>query len=458
MDKVRKLRRYGRKDYSLVVDFPVEIVGRDGVVRRYSFEESIRLYQRRIASANTRYQDSEVALAEVAHCQRRIEQLRRSYFARYGWTSLLAARNRRLLGDELAGEVAAFLRRFVEGTELDPESFRLTQVEAGPEVQVYFAQRMSEDGEARDALLLYLYSFENPDVCPTREGFFTFLKVLQGVRHVAEGVETLLAFHHTADCGLILTGRKGEGLEILQDVGEGMPGLELPWLESRMSRPDPLKEANIHLRQGRVAEALGLYQSALEDNPYRRVAYLGAAVCADLLGADADAETAALMGTRYFPEDPHLWDQLAVARLRLGDRAGAAAACARVAALEGESDGSRLVGAVLALERGRPLLARGVLRGTADPDLDKATRNEKILLVGWVCARLALGAVAALALSRGGWFPGGVGALGALGALIAAELLLRRYVAQVARGNPRWRLARVSALLRAVESVASTAQ
>ncbi len=38
MDKSRKLRRYLKKDYRQLVDFPVEIVGRDGVVRRYTFE------------------------------------------------------------------------------------------------------------------------------------------------------------------------------------------------------------------------------------------------------------------------------------------------------------------------------------------------------------------------------------------------------------------------------------
>ena len=63
MDKGRKLRRYSRKEYSQVVDFPVEIVGRDGVVRRYTFEESVRLYQRRIASAGMRYDDGEVVKA-----------------------------------------------------------------------------------------------------------------------------------------------------------------------------------------------------------------------------------------------------------------------------------------------------------------------------------------------------------------------------------------------------------
>ena len=63
MDKSKKLKRYQRKDYKHLVSFPVEIVGRDGVVRRYSFESSVRLYQRRIASSRLRYHDPEVAAA-----------------------------------------------------------------------------------------------------------------------------------------------------------------------------------------------------------------------------------------------------------------------------------------------------------------------------------------------------------------------------------------------------------
>ena len=98
-----------------MVDFPVEIVGRDGVVRRYSFEESVRLYQRRIESAGMRYDDGEVVQAEVRHCRLRIEQLRKSYFARYGWDALRTPGSGRLDG-EFAGEVAAFLRRCLSET------------------------------------------------------------------------------------------------------------------------------------------------------------------------------------------------------------------------------------------------------------------------------------------------------------------------------------------------------
>ena len=39
---------------------PVEIVGRDGVTRRYTFEDAIRLYQRRVTFAPIRYRDAEL--------------------------------------------------------------------------------------------------------------------------------------------------------------------------------------------------------------------------------------------------------------------------------------------------------------------------------------------------------------------------------------------------------------
>ena len=90
LNKSHKIRRYKRKDYTAVVEFPVEIIGRDGVVRRYSFEESIRLYQRRIASADLRYSDTELIEAEKQHCINRINQLRKSFFARNGWPALEA--------------------------------------------------------------------------------------------------------------------------------------------------------------------------------------------------------------------------------------------------------------------------------------------------------------------------------------------------------------------------------
>ena len=120
LDKSHKIRRYKRKDYTAVVDFPVEIIGRDGVVRRYSFEESIRLYQRRIASADLRYADGELIQAEKEHCLSRIAQLRRSFFAHNGWPAVETVDQVEGGPEFLAAEVAAFLRRCLSPVDARP--------------------------------------------------------------------------------------------------------------------------------------------------------------------------------------------------------------------------------------------------------------------------------------------------------------------------------------------------
>ncbi len=169
MDKVKKLRRYSRKDYTQLVAFPVEIVGRDGVIRRYSFEASIRLYQRRIASAATRYEDTDVVDAEVVHCRRRIDQLRKSYFHRYGTDLGPAGAGGELTG-EFAGEVAAFLRRFYGlsgGSGLEVRC--VSEQEHG---RTWFVR-----GQDRQSYILYLFRFEHYGACSGREAFFALLRM-----------------------------------------------------------------------------------------------------------------------------------------------------------------------------------------------------------------------------------------------------------------------------------------
>ena len=63
------------KKYSDYIDFPVEIVGKDGVVRYYTFEESVSLYQRRIRLARLRYDSPAERKKELEHCSNRIAQL-----------------------------------------------------------------------------------------------------------------------------------------------------------------------------------------------------------------------------------------------------------------------------------------------------------------------------------------------------------------------------------------------
>lgn len=411
VEKTRKLRRYTRKDYSQVVDFPVEIVGRDGVVRRYSFEESVRLYQRRIASASMRYGDHDVIDAEVHHCRRRIEQLRRSYFARYGWSAIKVMDSPGVLAGEFAGEVAAFLRRCLEGTTLDPEALEFTYLEEGEHRQIYFVeQRLTDfaspsrtrETQTAERYLLYLYRFDSGSAEDARDGFFQFLKVLQSARSGGDGIETLVAFHHSADCGLVLTGQKGAVKEWVEEV-DGGGEIDLSWIEDRSEPTDLLREGMALLRQGRREDALARFVQAYEDNHYRGAAYIGAAVVADQLGDFSQAEAAARMGTHYFPQDDSLVYHLALAQLRQGDVAGAERSLARSDGLEGARYHFELLRGLVLLRKGdayagrRRLLAALAAPEGADADVLAAHR----WLLSHLRARLALMTVGVLAVLVG---------------------------------------------------------
>ena len=378
MDKARKLRRYEQKDYTQLVDFPVEIVGRDGVVRRYSFEESIRLYQRRISSAQARYADGEVVDAEVDHCKHRIGQLRRSYFARYGWNALRVGDRPGLLAGEFAGEVAAFLHRVAAETEevdelLTPVSFAL--LEDLEHHQLYYIRRGEDD--ASKLWLLYLFRFSAAGACSGREAFFQALKLLQSVAAGPDGVEQLLGFHHTADCGIILTGSDTAEADPSEHAADG----PIEWLDFAAVDGDPLQAAFAALRRGRLSDALVRFTEAYEAQPFRRAAYVGAGVVGDQLGAFESAETAALMGVRYLPTDPLLQHHLALVQLRLGRHDAAREALSVLRSKRPDAPSNRLLGGLLDLAADRWLTgiprvvaAQRQLRET-DPDLSGAARR-----------------------------------------------------------------------------------
>ena len=65
-EQTERLKAYDGKDYSEIIEFPVELVDRDGVVRRYSYEESLAVYHRRIQSSPWRYADDDLIRAEGA--------------------------------------------------------------------------------------------------------------------------------------------------------------------------------------------------------------------------------------------------------------------------------------------------------------------------------------------------------------------------------------------------------
>lgn len=308
MDKATKIRRYQRKDYTAVVEFPVEIIGRDGLVRKYSFEESIRLYQRRIASADLRYSDLDLVQAEKQHCQSRIDQLRRSFFAHHGWPAVEIVDSKNGPPGILAAEVAAFLRRVLGAVAPQPERLAFSLLESTGDYRVYFVQPpcddLQDDSPIDGHFLLYVFQFQSIGASADREAFFDMVKVLDGVKITgAQSVESMIAFFHTHDCGLILTGR-GSLAKIIGAEGNASSE-ELAWAPDPHA-PDPVETGMRLLSSGRLEEALDQFVFAYTEQHFRRVAYLGAAAVADQLGIDEEVETATVMGCRYFPNDPAL--------------------------------------------------------------------------------------------------------------------------------------------------------
>ena len=359
MDKTRKLKRYLKKDYTQVVDFPVEIVGRDGVVRRYTFEASVRLYQRRIVSAPSRYDDGEVVDAEVRHCRRRIEQLRHSYYKRFGWSRLeLGGAQCRLaeIAGEYAGEVAAFLRRLYGDTE-EAEALEVELVGEQDGHHLFFVRQRGTERR----FLLYLYRFESHGACESREAFFELLRSVQGAS--GEAVERLLAFHHTADCGLVLTSTATVALPEPPAEEEGQPIEQ--YLLGR-GGADPFDEGLQQLASGQSEGALARFERAVRENPLHRRAYVAAAVVSDALGQLENAELIAQMGLHHFEGDSVLLYHLGLARFRRGELAGAREALEQSLAHSPQVFPSRFLLAALLLAGGHYREAQRAFGDAAD--------------------------------------------------------------------------------------------
>ena len=304
MDKTLKLQRYVRKDYSETVAFPVEIVGRDGYVRRYPFEDAIRLYQRRITFAPVRYRDTELITAEVCHCRYRIDQLRRSYFHRHGWGTPEGQESPLDTFGEFAGELAAFICRVVRAD--GRPDVRLTPADGtGSSTRSTWYLHVAD----RDVgMMLYVHVFQGDSADVAREQFFDELKELERMQRTSSSSGRLVAFHHTVDCGFVLTGN-GEDVAAFDASGRR---------PVRQLSPTPEDRAVRLIRRRELEAALQECRSIVSRQPYSRVGYLLGAAVAVRLGAYGMAEDFALVGSRYFPDEPLLVYYRGVARAALG--------------------------------------------------------------------------------------------------------------------------------------------
>lgn len=377
IERSRKSARESNKDYDALVDFPVEIVGRDGSVRRYSFEESVRLYQRRVASAATRMDSPEGARREIDHCRSRIAQLRRSYLVRYGWTAIRAADTPGLLAGDFAGEIAAFLRKAVGREELEPEELEVALLDEDEHHDLYYARHRSPAAvDAADLWRVYVFRFRERGSCLSRERFFQVIKTFQSAATDEVDAERLVAFHHTVDCGIILT---------TAGAPQEPPLRALDWLELGASRDDTLRAGIAALRQGSPEEALRLFIATYEAEHFRRSAYVGALVVADHVGAWDQAGATAAMAGAYFPVDPVIRWHLALCALRAGRSATAEINVLR--GIVGPRPPVQLLAGIDALSRGRVREARRLIMGVApalsaqEPDLAPVAGQLRGLMV-----------------------------------------------------------------------------
>lgn len=373
MERAARLGKYNRKDYSQNVEFPVEIVGRDGRVRRYSYEDSVRLYQRRVRSAAVRLNDPELVEAEVRHCGLRIAQLRRSFLDHHP----ARGHEGRVLGSLLRADVLASLLRLpVSG--LDVASLQL--VSATPAGDLGWVAAGSR------SFLVYAYALADG---ASREAFLTQRAALSSVAAGGagladadgEGLERLLRVYENPDVGVLITG-----------AGPSVGPLVDPAEDAEPVADGPAEVVALRaLREGDTAAALAALERAMEAAPGAGRVAVAAAAVALLEREPEHARFAAAYGLLNGAPDPTravLGALQAIALYRLGRASEARAA---VAAVPG-GPLSDAVGALLDLARLR--VPRVLLRGGL------ASGGRALAVVrGIVLQRCALGAAAVSALA-----------------------------------------------------------
>jgi len=294
-----KLRRYRGKDYSETVEFPVELVDRDGVVRRYSYRESLRVYLRRIASAHARYTDENLVLAEVDHCNKRIDQLRRSYLHRCRDLGARLASDRRTRVQFVLGEGLAVLHEelgepLFECAHLDivalaeDETPAVYQITRAASVQTY---------------LLYVFEGEGADA-----SFETYRRSVEwNALSGAPLGERLVVAREGETAAFLLTQR------VAHDGADTADGLFDIWRENQRDTPDPEPDAYpgadrfaaglAALKRRDPAEAIRYFKETIDDNPYHREAYLALSALLDTVGSVEEGEMYSSLAVAYLPGD-----------------------------------------------------------------------------------------------------------------------------------------------------------
>ncbi|HVO30572.1 MAG TPA: hypothetical protein VMV18_07545 [bacterium] len=429
MNKQDKLRLYGQKDYTELIEFPVELVGKDGVVRRYTYEESLLVYAKRIESAHLRYRDTDIADAEVDHCYKRIEQIKRS------WKHLA---ERRVEGnadyavryeESAAAECRAFIREYFGRMLAD-------RVPSDEEPIPIYLSLISQDGpmkifhvslaNRRSAHLLYAFTFAwEPEEgqASARQQFAEWSRLLATGPGGGDDVERLLAAREGKDFGFILTGPQAATIpaalpetEEPSVGGEPMPARARPTRARGAARArvqalleeDP-DNAEAHFAMGRLSEKQGepveaydAFKKCVELSPWYHDAYLRLAVVGDALDEHEEIEPYLMQARHYFPDDDRVLFHLGYVRIRLGKFDDARLDLKRAVELEPANERARKLLDLLeaSLRRGadpRTDLAAWRLGATEVPGASGPTRTNLALVALALTIAFAVHAVEAMA-------------------------------------------------------------
>ena len=415
MDRPPRIRRYQKKDYTQRVEFPVEIVGRDNQVRRYAFDDAIRLYQRRIETASSRYADPETIDAEVRHCRLRIEQLRRSYIEAAGGGRPAAAEG--LLGGPMAADILFFLRTVLGDQHGDAAAATLIPLLDGESEAWWWSGPAAPRGA-----VLYAFRLDPSGPMGARIALERELSRLRAAEN-EPGAERMYVGTVTADLALLLAGT---------EPWDGPRGLLNVAAAPESDEPvDPWRAAMVALQEGQTHFALRQLESALDKDPTRKVLARAGAVIGLMAEEPVRAEFIARFGLLAAPGDASLRYFLALAQCMQGRAEEAAPDFVA----ETERGTVAMIAALHRLGQGRLRAALRAARratlGVSDAEWFsvRVSRSVRVLALALMLARgsAALSVVSAAMLvwaSRPGL---GLGAGGvALGLALFAEVRTRR--------------------------------
>lgn len=332
MDKVKRLKSYSEKDYTEKIDFPVELVGRDGVVRKYSYADSVRIYERRIESAHVRYNDPTVAGREIDHCTKRIEQLRRS------WRELMHSSERQFMELHPGNQAREpyergkdFLSRYIEerlgpGALMAHGSPHLALLEELEYVQTFYV----DWPQFNPGTILYVFDIAADSREEILRQYHEHIERLK-LFHQAPDTEKLIECQEEKDMAFVLTGARPDALmrqresmrvvavQVVADDSE--PDGENPWYErvllaSSDDEQGPYVHATEALRRNDLENAFHGFKEALDENPHHKEAYWVLGALCDVQQRWQEGESYQLMGARYFPEDARIHYYYGIALFR----------------------------------------------------------------------------------------------------------------------------------------------